>query len=415
LTLNILVVIAWRNLWRNRRRTLLTVGTVAVGLGLLLVFLGIGDGGHQNMIANATQMGGADVAVQARGYQLKKGIELTLPQTMTATVSGILADDPAVEAVLPRVFASGLASSADGSSGVTITGIDPAAERSTSLLDNKLIAGDFFEKGAPNGAVIGQGVARKLKLAPGEKFVIMAQGAHSTEIESILVRVVGIMQTGLDDIDQVAIFVRLPTAQQLLRLHGRVHQIAVMLSDPADADDVARRLKARLPAGTETLTWDELMPGLRDFIRIDDAGSYLFNAIFFLIIAFMVLNTLLMSVLERRREFALLDAMGLTPARRFLLVTLEAIWIAALASVAGLVLGYSGHLYLHIKGLPLDLFYSTEVTAGGAVIDPIIYSDLSFSRIAGATAMVFALTLLLALIPAWRGARGADAHLLGQT
>ncbi len=316
--------------------------------------------------------------------------------------------------MLPRVFASGLASSADGATGVRVIGLEPAREVDGSFFDDKVTRGAFLSASDENTAVIGDGVARKLRLEPGEKFVLMAQAANSAEIESLLLRVSGIMRTGLEDFDQATVLVPLLTAQRLLKLDGRVHQVAIMLDRLDRSDEVARRLRTSLPSGVEVLDWPALMPELRDFIKIDDGGSYVFNGLFFLIIAFMVANTLLMSVLERRREFALLDALGFSPRRRFLLVILEASWIAALSVFVGTILGYLGHLYFHHKGLPLDWFYSSQVSAGGTTIDPIIYSQLTWSRIFGAAGMVFVLTFLLSLLPAWRGAKAEDVHLLGQ-
>jgi len=416
-SLKIILIIAWRNLWRNKRRTLLTAGTVALGLGLLLVFLGIGDGSHRQMIQSAVRLGSAHVAAQVRGYQARGGIERTLSEAQLArTSSWIESHKPelGVTHILRRVFASGLASSADGATGVRVIGLEPDIERTASSFDEKLVAGKFLTSTEETGAVIGEGVARKLELQPGEKFVLMAQAAGSAEIQSLLLRVAGIMRTGLEDFDQATILIPLSTAQQLLRLGSNVHQVAIMLDELDNSDKVAWQAKGALPSDIEVLSWLELMPELRDFIKIDSGGSYVFNSLFFLIIAFLVANTLLMSVLERRREFALLDALGFTPTRRFLLVIVEASWIALLSVAVGTGLGYAGHLYFYHKGLPLDLFYSSDVSAGGAVIDPVIYSYLAWSRIALAAGLVFALTFLLALLPAWRGAKGQDAHLLGQ-
>jgi len=416
-SLKIILIIAWRNLWRNKRRTLLTAGTVSLGLGLLLVFLGIGDGSHRQMIEGAVRLGAAHVAVQAPGYQARGGIEQTLSAAHVERVSSWAqshAEQLGITEVLSRAFASGLASSADGAAGVRVIGLQPDLETEASAFDEKLVQGKFLTAAEKNGAVIGEGVARKLELEPGEKFVLMAQASGSAEIQSLLLRVAGIMRTGLEDFDQATVLITLPTAQQLLRLENSVHQVAIMLDRLDDSEEAAQLAKQDLASGMEVLSWLELMPELRDFIKIDDGGSYVFNSLFFVIIAFLVANTLLMSVLERRREFALLDALGFTPTRRFILVIVEASWIAFLAVAAGTALGYAGHLYFYHKGLPLDLFYSSEVSAGGTVIDPIIYSYLAWTRIAGAAGLVFALTFLLALLPAWRGAKGQDAHLLGQ-
>ncbi len=215
---------------------------------------------------------------------------------------------------------------------MSIVGIDPEAEGRVSLLDDKLESGSFLGEGSENAAVIGQGVARKLKLAPGNKCVLMAQGPGSTEIQSVLIRVAGVTRTGSDDIDQFAVLVPLATAQALLGLSGRIHQAAVILDDADDSRRAVRVLRASAGADVEVLGWDDLMPGLRDLIRIDVAGLFIIDTIYFLIIAFLVGNTLLMSVLERGREFALLDAVGLTPVRRFLLIMLEGTWIGILSA-----------------------------------------------------------------------------------
>ncbi len=412
----ILCVIAWRNLWRNPRRTLLTAGTISGGLALVLVFFGLGDGSHRLMLQNAVRTGGAHVAVQARGYQAKKAIELTMPADRVAGFASMLMRrgfGPAT--VVPRVFASGLASSSDGSSSVSIVGIDPEAEGRVSLLDDKLQAGSFLREVSVNEAVIGEGVARKLKLAPGNKCVLMAQGPESTEIQSVLIRVAGVTRTGSADIDEFMVMVPLATAQALLGLPGRVHQAALILDDPDESRRAARVLRASAGADVEVLGWDELMPGLRDLIRIDVAGMFIIDTIYFLIIAFLVGNTLLMSVLERRREFALLDAVGLTPTRRFLLIMLEATWIGILSAVSGALIGYGGHSYFRFRGLNLSLFFETGVSVAGTSIEPMVYSVLSAHRTAVGVGLVFLLTIVLALAPAWKAATEVDAHLLGQS
>jgi ABC-type lipoprotein release transport system permease subunit len=411
----ILCVIAWRNLWRNRRRTLLTAGTISGGLALLLVFFGLGDGGHRQMLQNAVRMGGAHVAVQARDYQEKKAIELTLPLERLNSIAAVLSQHGLDSALLaPRVFASGLASSSDGSTSVSIEGIDPAAEGRVSALGDRVALGHFLRGGSAHMAVIGQGVARKLKLAPGEKFVLMAQGPGSTEIQSLLVHVAGVMRTGVDEIDQFAVLVPLTTAWTLLGLTGRIHQIGIILEDPGQTKRAVEAIRASVGPDVEVLDWEDLMPGLRDLFRIDVAGLFVIEAVFFLIIAFLIMNTLLMSVLERRREFVLLDAVGLTPVQRFLLIMLETLWIGVFSVVSGTTAGYAGHSYFRYRGLPLSLFFEHGFSAGGTAMEQVVHSALAVSRIGEAAGSVFLLTVLLALLPAWKAATEADVHLLGQ-
>ncbi len=368
------------------------------------------------MIESAVRMGSGHVVIQQKDYQSRGGIDRLLDeQSVRAVESWVMSAERTfpIRHVLRRAFASGMASSADGATGVQIIGIQPALESEASQFDEKLIKGEFLTPDDRDRVIIGEGVARKLSLDVGAKLVLMAQAAHVAEIQSRLVRVSGIMRVGMEEFDQVILLIPLATAQQLLLLDGEVHQLALLMENERLSENLASLGRAQLPQ-MEDLSWGEALPELKDFIRLDDGGSYLFNLIVFLLIGFTVLNTLLMSVLERNREFALLDALGLTPTKRFVMVILEAVCIAALSVVCGFTLGYSGHLYLHYYGLPLDLFYTGEVSAAGVAFEPVIYSALSVNRILGSMLLIFGLTLILALVPARHAARPGDVHLLVQ-
>lgn len=419
-TLGLIGVMAWRNLWRNTRRTLMTAGTISLGLALLLVSLGLGSGGDRQLIERLVRMNGAHVAVEAPGYNLTRSLDRTIPlDRVPALVSALVLpiDGQGFRAVAaPRLYVSGLASSADGSSGVSIIGIDPAAEGPVSAIPGRITAGTYFDgatsnTAASNTAVVGFGVARKLALTPRAKFVLMAQGPGSGDIESLLVRVEGIVRTNVEEIDQTAVFVRLGTAQALTGLQGRAHQVALVLDDMDQTDRAASLLRASVGPEFEVLTWSQLMPNQRDLVRLNVAARVLVNVAFFVIIEFLVLNTLEMAVLERRREYALLDAVGLTPSRRFLLSLTEGIWIAAVSIAAGAALGYAGHLYFQRHGLSLHHFAS-GVPAPGTVTGQVLYSALPATQAVTATALVFLVTVLLAIIPARMAASHPAPQLL---
>lgn len=410
--MRLLLTLAWRNLWRHPRRTLLTGLTVAFGQALLLVFLGLNDGGHLQMIEATVRMGSGHVLIEAPGYHRRRGVELALPAPAIERAAAWARTRPElVRAVVPRAFASGLLSSADGATGASLTGVDPRVEASVSRFADRVTRGRFLEASDRAAAVIGAGIARLLKAGVGSRVVLTGQEAGGGEIRSALLSIVGILSTGLPELDESLVLVPLPFLQEFLDLGGGVHQVALLLDDQAAAPAAAAALRAALP-DLEVLSWAEANPQLAAFIRIDDAGNYLFDAIFFLLIGFMVLNTLLMSVLERRREFALLDALGLGPRRRFLGVVLEAAILAALASAAGLGLGFAGHTYFRVHGLPLRWFTEQNLEAAGVAIDPIMRSALAPERVAQALAVVFGLTLLLALWAARHAGRPGDPNLL---
>jgi ABC-type lipoprotein release transport system permease subunit len=413
--MSIVLKMAWRNLWRKPRRTLLTVITISLGLALLLVFLGLGDGGHEQMIDSAVRMGSGHVLVQQEGYQEQGGINrlLSLEEIRDVESWGqeMKGRFPILH-MLRRTFVSGLASSADGATGVQLIGIQPLEEMQASDFDEKLIEGEFLNADDGDWVILGQGVAHKLALEVGDKLVLMAQGADSVEIRSRLVRVRGILRTGLEEQDQALALMPLGASQEFLELGAQVHQIALLMQDSRFSQELANIGQQKFSA-LEVLSWGEALPELKDFIVIDDGGNYVMNLILFLLISFTVLNTLLMSVLERGREFALLHCLGLTPGKRFTMVLVEAFFIAFLSALTGFGLGFSVHLYLSRSGLPLDIFYSGELSAAGVAFDPVMYSSLSPARIFQSMVLVFGLTLLLSVVPAWRAARSADVHSLG--
>ncbi len=414
--MSIVLKIAWRNLWRKPRRTLLTVSTISLGLALLLIFLGLGDGGHEQMIESAVHMGSGHVLVQQEGYQEQGGINrLLTPEEIRSveTWGQAMKGRFPIRHILRRTFVSGLASSADGATGVQLIGIQPLAEMQASDFDEKLIEGEFLNADDGDWVILGQGVAHKLALEVGEKLVLMAQGADSVEIRSRLVRVRGILRTGLEEQDQALALMPLGASQEFLDLGARVHQIALLMRDARFSQELANIGQQKFSA-LEVLSWGEALPELKQFIVIDDGGNYVMNLILFLLISFTVLNTLLMSVLERGREFALLHCLGLTPGKRFIMVLVEAFFIAFLSALTGFGLGYGVHLDLSRHGLPLDLFYSGELSAAGVAFDPVMYSHLSPARILQSMVLVFGLTLLLSLVPAWRAAQSTDVHSLGR-
>ncbi len=209
--------IAWRNLWRRARRTWLTVSTVSLGLALLLMSVGLGDGSHRQMIDTAVSMGSGHVLIQSVGYQETVEIERFLTPDQLRSVEEWIEgqkDRFPMRAHLQRVFASGVASSSDGSSGVQIIGTDAETEALVSLFDENLVAGRFLSPEDENQVILGEGVARKLELEPGEKMVLMAQGAQGAEIQSALMRVAGIIRSGQEQVDQAFVLMpRLPQTQ----------------------------------------------------------------------------------------------------------------------------------------------------------------------------------------------------------
>jgi ABC-type lipoprotein release transport system permease subunit len=414
----LLVKIGWRNLWRNPRGTLLTALALGLGLTLLLVSLGLLDGGHEQMIANAVRFGTGHVVIQAPGYQDTGSQELLLPDGVVSTTEAFLHTASVAHVARgasPRLLASGLLSSAVNAEGVRLMGVIPKQERTVSLIPQRIVEGGYLGDEQQPGVVIGVDLARKLAAKIGSKVVLMTQmlqppdaaatEAGGAEMQSTQLRVTGIFRTGVQAIDAHIIQLPLPEAQGLLGVPDRITQIAVLLEQEGDSLMVAQGLRKQL-AGVpiEILPWREAMPTLAQLFLLDDAFNYVMNGVVLAVVGLGILNTILMRVLERRYEFGLLSALGLRPAQLAVMVIGESLALTAFSLVLGLVLGLSVQHYFATHGLDLRWFFESSLPAA-LVFDPIIYARLSPARIASSVWIVFLTATAISLYPALKAAR----------
>jgi putative ABC transport system permease protein len=418
-SLLLLAKLSWRNLWRNPRGTLLTVLALGVGLALLLVSLGLLDGGHEQMIADGVRLGPGDVVIQAKGYQDTGSDELLLPARGVSVVGQFLRTKTMKRLVLgvsPRLLATGLLSSSANSTGVRIMGVRPQDERAVSLIPQRMVEGTYLSKDRPSGVVIGAALARKLEVKIGSKVVLMTQAlrqpdtgakkAAGEEMHSTLLRVSGIFRTGLQAIDANVIYLPLSATQALLGVaNGQVTQVALLLEQEGDSPLVARALRKHLAgAPIEVLTWRESLPMLAQILGLDHAFNYIMNGVILAMVGLGILNTILMRVLERRYEFGVCKALGLRPGQLALMVIGESLALTAISLVLGLVLGLGIEHYFATSGLDLRWVFKTGLPPA-LVFEPILYSRLSLSRIVWSVSIVFMMATVISSYPALKAAR----------
>jgi len=395
--------LAWRNLWRNVRRTLITMAAIGLGLALAMVSIGLGDGGHEQMIESGVRMGAGHITVQPRGYQKNPSNEKTI--TNETPVLRALKDIPQVREVSLRIVGRGLISSAANSSGIAFRGVDPTQEGDKSLLAPHVISGDYLSVGDARGILIGEKLAQKLRVSVGKRVVLMGQDA-SKEVSSSLFRVKGIYKTGVSDLDRYFCVISLEGARHFLGLEQGITQVAIYLGSQFEVEKVLSLLRSRLGfLPIEVLPWQEVMPDLLRFVQLDDAGNYLFLGIILVIVALGILNTILMSVLERTREFGMMLALGLSPCFLFFTIMFETTILALMSMVFGGGLGFGGHHYFATVGLNLTGLTAERLTLAGTIISPILYSHLRPMRVVGLLIIVFLVTLVTGLYPAVKASR----------
>ncbi len=397
----------------------MTALALGLGLALLLVSLGLLDGGHEQTIADGVRFGPGHVVIQAKGYQDTNSDDLVLPARVVSTIKQFLQTPNmkrVVRGVSPRLLATGLLSSSANSSGVRIMGVIPLKERAVSLIPQRMIAGAYLTDDNLSAVVIGDDLARKLEVKVGSKVVLMTQAlvqpgtptkaGAGEEMESTLLRVNGIFRTGLQAVDANIIQVQLPAAQTLLGVaDGQVTLVALLLDREGDSPLVARALREQL-AGVpvEVLTWRESIPMLARILGLDHAFNYIMNGVILAMVGLGILNTILMRVLERRYEFGVCKAVGLRPRQLALMIIGESLALTSISLFLGLALGLSIEHYFANSGLDLRLLFRTGLPPA-LVFDPILYSRLSVNRIIWSVGIVFVMATVISFYPAFKAAR----------
>ncbi|HSG82354.1 MAG TPA: FtsX-like permease family protein, partial [Gemmatimonadota bacterium] len=314
-----------------------------------------------------------------------------------------------VVAAVPRLAIGGLASSPTGARPAQIIGVDPTAEAEFSILDDRQVEGRYLEPDDRLAAYVGAGLLESLDLRLGSRMVLTAQTAEG-EIVGQLVRIVGVFRTGVPEIDQALVHIPLSTAGSWLASSDDVTTIAVLLDRssavPSATRALRRQLAEQIDAGQlAALTWREASPELDAAVRIDDLGNYIWQGIMFGIIALGIVNTVLMSVMYRKREFGLLQALGFTPRQTGGLVMTEGVVLTVVSGFVGIALGLLLTWFFFRDGLDFSFTWDEEWSFSGVVLDPIIFPLFSVRRITQSLVFILIIGTVASLYPAYRAMR----------
>ena len=408
----VIAKLALRNLRRQARRSLLTAASMIAGGALLIFSLILGDGTHEQWIDSAVRMADGHLAVQSVGFQDSRALKDRIPSESRGLVEQALRQGgfPAnINDMVPRLAVTGMASSAAGARPARILGVDPVVEAAFSVLDEKVRQGRYLQSGDRLAAFVGIGLLEALDLRLGSKFVLTAQDAGG-EIAGQLVRVVGTFRTGIPEVDRSLLHIPLSTAGAWLGCSGDVTSIGLLLGNSEQVPQTRSSLRQRLsqhPGSEELqeLSWREALPELDAAVKIDDFSNYLFQGILFGIIALGIVNTVLMSVMYRRREFGVLQALGLTPGQSASLVLVEGLFLTVLSGTIGIALGLSVTWFLWGEGLDLSSMMDNEWTFSGVVMEPVVVPRFRVARMVQGLSFIFLIGMLASLYPALRALR----------
>ncbi len=401
--------LAWRNVWRNTRRTGLTVAATVFAVVLVVFFVAMSQGLHEKMIEDSVRLGSGHLALSGEGYVDSRTLEQFV--RLDPALRRTLEETAGVRGFAPRVVSFALVSRETDAHGVAVLGVDPAREGSVSTLPERLVHGRFLPPDVPRGVVLGERLARRLGAELGDALLLYSV-AYSLESAFDLFTLVGVVRLPDPTLERSLALISLADAQAFYVYGDRVSEVAVLADEADAADAVAAALRSRLPpeAGAEVHVWRELMPELVQFIFLDDAGMYMLLIILVVVVGFGILNTVLMSVLERTRELGVLLALGLRPGAVFRLVYLESLMLAGVGLAIGLGLA-----------LPLVLwFVAHPVSVGGAMagsfellgFEPVMTWKLEAGNPIGSALTIFGVAALAALYPAVKASRGRPVDAL---
>ncbi len=390
--------IAFRNIFRQKRRTILTALAMIVGFTLSSIVIGLSDGAYSNIIEMFTGSRIGHIQVHREGYHDKPSIYKTISDY--ESIGETIHSNTNVKAWTPRVYAGGLGSVGEKSTAVRIIGVDVARETKATQFDKKVFEGNTLAKTASREAVIGKGLARTLSATLGSKIVIFSQAADGS-IANDEYTIVGITESDDNITDRITCYLHIEDAQELFVLEGRVHEIVVIVSNINKVGKITEAIKESLNDSTfEVLPWQVVAKSFYDAMQTDKQGDAVARLIIMLIVAIGVLNTVLMSVLERTREYGVLKAVGTKPIQIFWLVICEVVIITIGSIAIGALLGVIINYVLSIHGLT----YAEGLTLGGVEFGT-MYAEVNAQcvLIPGITVMLSA--TLVGLFPAIKAAR----------
>lgn len=397
---------AWRNVWRNPRRTWLTVGAIAFACLVLVFMLSFQLGSYATMIDTSVRIEAGHVQVQAEGYHEDREMRLVVRDP--AAVGRLLERIPRVSAFTGRGEAFGVLSSEERTYGGLVVGIDPPREREVSSLESLVRRGEYLAADDPDGALVGELLARNLKIGPGDELTVLGQGRDGSVAATVLT-VRGIFSSGIDAFDRSTVHMPLTTFQEVFAMEEAVHRVVVVGSDLWAVPEIERRLEEGLEAGLDgveppaqdpplvALDWNELMPGLLQSIQVDLVSGLIFYLVLILVVAFSIFNTFLMAFLERTREFGVMMAIGTSPGRLGRLLLLESLALTGLGVAFGIALGAAVTLYFQAHGI--EVAGADQLLARFGITGK-MYPRLSWVSALVGPALVLAITGLAALYPA---------------
>ena len=393
--------IAWRNIWRNKRRSAIVLMSIIVGLVAEILLDGLTNGMISQMLYNQINLNVAHIQIHKKGFNANKKVSEVLPEYLK--VESILKNLEGLTHISPRVFTTGMINGKNNSVGVMIYGVDPLQEGNVSIIEDTIESGTFLKNKSDSAMpiVIGQKLSEKLSVKTGDKVSLLST-AENGKINSVEFTVEGIFKSPSSTYDKSAVYTTIPAARKFLHLGNNIHEIAIIASNFKDTEKIQKEISASLGEKYEVLTYREILPLLVYQLDIYEQLMLFMNLIVDVALIFLIINTMLMAVFERVREIGILMAIGMKSRKIYSMIVVEAFILGLFGGFIGLAVGLAIHVPLSYTGINLGLFSEGLESFG---VGAMIYPTISIETTMETVLLMPLVAIIAALYPAYRATK----------
>lgn len=404
-----MIKLAWRNMWRNWRRTVIAMVAIVLGLILLILMDGFIKGSDEAIYGNAVRLYGGNLQIHATGFRAKANRLPLLPVEDADQVVQIAMAHPEVMLASRRINTGGMINNRGESYPVTITGIEPSVEAPISLIAENITVGRFLQDDDEDMIVIGKGLADALEVGEGDRITLTGKRKNESMRQRTMT-VAGVFDLGLREAEKGMVFISLTEAQSLFNLRDQETEVTISTYAVGNENVVIGDLQADLQ-DYEVDLWETLKPEIRQTMDVKSQFTTIFGLIVVMIACIGILNLMLMAVYERTREMGVLAALGMKGRQIMGLFLLEGAMIGVVGAAAGCILGWLVLLAINQAG-GIDLSVAAEMGEITALMGDHIYASTNLSDILRFGFMVAFMAALASLIPAWQASRKEPAETL---
>lgn len=393
-----LLKLSWLNIWRNKRRTLITATSVFFAVLMAVLFRSLTDGIYDNMIDNVVSYSSGYLQVHKKGYWDEQSIDNTFEED--DQFYKVLLSNNNVTHIMPRLQTFALASWGNKTKGVLVLGIDPQKEKDVNNLHEKVTSGDYLQSVSDTGVVIGAGLASQMGLKLNDTIVLLGQGYHASTAAGKF-RVQGVIKLGAIELNNNVVYMPLKLAQNMCGAENRLTSVSLMLNKTNNPDRIKQSLLKSIDSEKyELMSWMEMMPELHQFIEVDSTGHYIIIGILYIVISFGLFGTLLMMIFERRHEFGILISIGMKKHLLAFVLLLESVMISIIGCFAGVI---GGVLIVNwFTAFPIQLTGEIKEVYEEYGIESIIYFSNDEKIFIVQTLIVLILSVILAFYPGFK-------------